>query len=266
MAKKTKLELKKKNNKGGSENTLYVSKDWKNEKDYDYTKDHTPELWAWEFLRRNPEYRKDWEKTLALWENAIDDKPNLWAQLFNVDCSKENYQTRTLPFKGARDKWGLFLPEIINPSIDKPLVEWPFSFFHTYGYYYGKDDLDNFPDLKSTEVLAVFDMAKPIQQQLEYFKELLEEDQNYLLAYTELNIPEVKNKPGYRKDYIRILDALEVNAETKEIASVIFPSEENSKPEYHGNRMVRDSLVAAKKFRDGMYRNFLQKPSEWKKI
>ena len=36
--------------------------DWRNEDDYERTKTLSAEGWAWEFLRRNPEYRKDYEK------------------------------------------------------------------------------------------------------------------------------------------------------------------------------------------------------------
>ena len=34
--------------------------DWRDPASYDYTRDLTREGWAWEFLRRNPNYRKSW--------------------------------------------------------------------------------------------------------------------------------------------------------------------------------------------------------------
>ena len=36
--------------------------DWKNPNDYARMDDFTPSQWAWEFLRRNPEYVKAWER------------------------------------------------------------------------------------------------------------------------------------------------------------------------------------------------------------
>ena len=41
-----------------------TKKDWRNKAVYDYTNDLDLNGWAWEFLRRNPEYRKDWKKEL----------------------------------------------------------------------------------------------------------------------------------------------------------------------------------------------------------
>ncbi len=243
-----------------------MARDWKNEKDYDYMDNHTPELWAWEFLRRNPEYRKDWDTALAIWKkNNKSDAPNYWAPLFGSSCSEENHQPDTLSFSGARSKWGLYIDEIINPDIDKPLVEYPYSLFYTYDSFYEKDDFHLLPELNDLECVTVFDLAKPIQQQLEHFKSILEDYQSSLAAYTELEIPKVKNKSIYWKDYIRILDAYEANAEKKDIASVIFPEKTNTHPEYYGNETVRDSLEAAEKIRDENYRKILQKPSQWKK-
>ena len=37
-------------------NTMGI--DWRKKEDYDYTDTLSPEGWAWEFLRRLPEYRK----------------------------------------------------------------------------------------------------------------------------------------------------------------------------------------------------------------
>ena len=50
--------------------------DWRNSKDYEYTKDLTPSEWAWEFLRRNPEFLDDCE---ALAEAHKNGSPEEWA-------------------------------------------------------------------------------------------------------------------------------------------------------------------------------------------
>jgi hypothetical protein len=44
-----------------------VMQDWRNPADYDYLLEDamTPERWAWEFLRRNPDYRREWDQLLA---------------------------------------------------------------------------------------------------------------------------------------------------------------------------------------------------------
>ena len=38
---------------------------WRNETDYDFTEGLTHERWAWEFLRRNSEYRRDWHERFS---------------------------------------------------------------------------------------------------------------------------------------------------------------------------------------------------------
>jgi transcriptional regulator len=39
--------------------------DWRDPASYEYTRDLTREGWAWEFLRRNPNYRKSWRDQLG---------------------------------------------------------------------------------------------------------------------------------------------------------------------------------------------------------
>jgi hypothetical protein len=34
--------------------------DWRHAEDYAFTADLTRHQWAWEFLRRNPDYRRQW--------------------------------------------------------------------------------------------------------------------------------------------------------------------------------------------------------------
>ncbi len=38
---------------------------WKNDTDYNYTKRLDGPGWAWEFLRRNPDYRNDYDDLIA---------------------------------------------------------------------------------------------------------------------------------------------------------------------------------------------------------
>lgn len=264
MIKKTQHDTKKKKMKIAPRNPLPPLKDWKNEEEYKYLDKYTAEseLWAWEFLRRNAEYRKDWNTAFVIWgKNNKSDAPNYWAQLFGSSCSSENYRPETILFNDARNKWGLLFNEIIDPDVDKPLVEYPYSLFYTYGYYYEKDDLDNLPDLKSTEVLAVFDMAKPIQQQLEYFKAILEDYQNDLIAYSTLRIPYVINKPIYWKDQLRIFDAKAAGSTDKEIAPVIY----NEETYNNAQKKVKNGYKSAVNMINGGYRNILQRPSKMKR-
>lgn len=44
-----------------------MQRDWRNPNDYRFTETLSPELWAWQFLRRNPEYRRDYEWFISNW-------------------------------------------------------------------------------------------------------------------------------------------------------------------------------------------------------
>ncbi len=52
---------------------------WQQLKDYDFIKNCRPELIAWEFLRRNPHYQKDYQQFITTWralEQQYDVAPN----------------------------------------------------------------------------------------------------------------------------------------------------------------------------------------------
>ena len=42
--------------------------DWRRTEDYQFTQEIKLDLWAWEFLRRNPEYIKDWHWFDQTWQ------------------------------------------------------------------------------------------------------------------------------------------------------------------------------------------------------
>jgi len=44
---------------------------WRKPDEYPSPKDLTDREWAWEFLRRNPEYRQEWEEALRDWERDL---------------------------------------------------------------------------------------------------------------------------------------------------------------------------------------------------
>ena len=116
---------------------------WKNSNDYLYTQSLSTELWAWEFLRRNPEYRSDWETFNTRWKGLEADygkAPNRdfprWkndprayiseqdAELIcpddlGISCVIEDNKVLIECWMGA--KWG-FYKFPLNPSYTSPKV------------------------------------------------------------------------------------------------------------------------------------------------
>jgi len=50
-----------------------MQRDWRNPDDYAFTQDLSPELWAWQFLRRNPQYHKDYHWFISAWRELEAD-------------------------------------------------------------------------------------------------------------------------------------------------------------------------------------------------
>ena len=50
---------------------------WRNPDDYAYTRELSRELWAWEFLRRDPEYRKPNVPDELLWREVFTEVPRV---------------------------------------------------------------------------------------------------------------------------------------------------------------------------------------------
>jgi hypothetical protein len=218
-------------------------KNWRDLTEYEYMDDHTPELWAWEFLRRNPEYNRDWESALSAYIKGF---------------SENNYQIKneikSVLFHGVKEKWGLFFDEIFNPAFNYPCKDPNFPLFYTYGYFYDKNSLEQIPNLKDSQVLAVFDLSKPLQQQLEYFGELLEEEQDFFLWKHNVTIPNVRNKKIYWKDHLRRFDAVKSGATYKDIISAIFKDEDYDT----AVKKVKNSYKRVLEISKGSYLQFLQ--------
>jgi len=136
----------------------------------------------------------------------------------------------SVPAKGAAKKWGFFVDELKNPEIDDPSKEYNFPIFKIFGYYYSSEDqnLNMLPRIGGSEVIALFDLLKPIQKQLEHFKSLLEEEQILILERkgTKLKQTKIPTNDLWER-YLRILDGKAANARHREIADIIFPDDES---------------------------------------
>lgn len=273
--------------------------DWRNAQDYEFTNQLTRDGWAWEFLRRNPEYVKEWDNALVKYQidhgKYRDDLlPKITALLENGEGSvnlipgyskevnadnlldKERrfllyYANQLLKkevpsdisYKGARSKWGFCLDHLINPETDNPKTDPDIPLFKSFRYIYSRNNINRLPDLKEEEVVIVFDLSKRISPQLDYFKALLKEEQDDLKDSGKIKIRSGTNPLDTWTNHLRILDAKKENAANKEIAKIIFPKHENTVGfDYAGNTKVKDSYNAALKNVNGDYRKlFLTNPN-----
>jgi transcriptional regulator/type VI secretion system activator RovC-like protein len=78
--------------------------DWKNPDDYAYLNDYNLHEWAWEFLRRNPEYRKAYFALEAMATKGI---------LQEIQEDREKREAFQALHEATTEPWGLRLPS--NP-------------------------------------------------------------------------------------------------------------------------------------------------------
>jgi len=205
---------------------------WKNPDEYPDPTKTSDIQWAWEFLRRNKDYQKDYQnRNDIVMGNLLPDdicqKYGLHPNSAFPDPASNN------PGEADYDDGVAF----INPirfrgsvlSVVKP------EFDETTGRYhsevYGDHDM---------EVYVRFDLSVPLKQQVDNVKESLYEMQK------RLNI-----KPSYKKQdfvrYLRILDALYDEAQNKEIARILYSDIKtvSKKEDYPGQNKIKNATRAA---------------------
>ena len=140
-----------------------IKRDWKNPQDYQDMQKFTVHQIAWEFLRRNPEYIKDWEKKIKKFKNKQKDKfipcdPAKWGISRYLDPNKEY----------ARSYFNLWIP-LGEPSKIQGLVIGLGSFETSY-----------VPDCQQGEFLFKFNFYQPVNLQINLAKVILKSTQDSL--------------------------------------------------------------------------------------
>lgn len=235
-------------------------RDWTDSKAYEFTSALTPEQWAWEFLRRNPEYRSQWQ---AFWETrqsleAIYGRPpdrdfNAWKQDLRAwvpasecgagECRMDQDKVLIECAFGAR--WGFykFPPDPDqDDAVGRGLLTWrepdregpePLG-LEDRGYL--GDDL--------AKVALGFDLRLPLRAQLEQAKRLLQVLQRQR-RQQGMQLMTVVNFVAQWRLYLRLLDAEGQGANRSEMARRF------------GLSALEDNLSAARAMADGGYRSLL---------
>jgi hypothetical protein len=238
---------------------------------------------AWEFLRRNPEYQKDWDAYLSICRSVLPHyDPRVELSQSDYDKledhpdhlhfepgrsgqeSEDEWRSRVkagritlLPIWYAR-KWGL------RNTIYDPHYPYDSSFpcptfIHSPSIVHILTE--NWPGFKEggpiytlhPKTAIGFDMSLPIDLQIEAVRKYLLGHQQYLIKKDVIK-PFPNNVP--RKEwvvYLRLLDADAAGAKPKEIAAQLYPEEEDVYPDYIPQKKVRTALKQAKKWRDEWY-------------
>ncbi len=219
---------------------------WREPTDYLFPSDLRDYFWAWEFLRRNPDYRADWSRALS----RYTEKTGEWAAspsdsfesifregviLLSNFCEDPSSSEFYLPVDEKENwklGWGL-----VNPAIDRPRF---LNFAVGYGAvnFVAEGAKTQMKPSGKRYPWAVFDIELPIKPQTDAVLKSLKEFQKR----HKIKPHRVKHHRDLWPLYLRLLDAALDARTPKQMADVL-------KNEVHGldEKKVWAQLQAARK-------------------
>lgn len=236
-------------------------KDWRDQIQYQYTEDHTLRLWAWEFLRRNENYVKEWQEELPgglmRIENILNNNGMPWDNKKHLKDYTPDKPDFHIPSMTPRERWGIMA--YVNPDQDKPsfrALTFLSDTFHTASLTNDTRNGMNRNDEKEThiflnqyEIAYAFNMELPLKPQMEKAKKFLSRIQKEF----KLQIKKSKRHKDNWLTYLRILDAYSEGVKPAIIAKILFPKIPNEHPDYNGTNRVKDSYNQAMELVNGGY-------------
>lgn len=193
--------------------------DWRNADNYKHINIKTPNnICAWEFLRRNPEYQKDFAEYQRSGEIPSLPSPG--------------------PYESTNmcDWYGLGpSSENLDPSIDIPRLFYigtdEYPYFSTRGYGKRLEFPDEFRVVLATE----FDYAEQIKKIKAFFIKHRKKQKEF------------RQRKEFYATYLRILDARSSGATAREILDIVYMEQVKAESE------VYNSAQKVEELRDGEY-------------
>lgn len=219
--------------------------DWRKPDDYHFPRNFPAYRWAWEFLRRNPDYRKDWSNVLSRFRSKTGEfqEHKDWKERLRrgeylvldgeIGTDDPDDPLFYLPVVEANN-WGLRV--LVNPSTDHPAD----LGFHPGGTMRVMREGESLKSRGPAYPIVVFDLQYQLEPQFEALLPRLERVRESLDI--KLKQPKPKHHRALWPRYLRLLDADLDKPTLRQINDVL-------KREEHGmdERKVWDRLQAAKK-------------------
>ena len=255
--------------------------DWRNPDDYEFMNNLFKPGWAWQFIRRNPEYRKDWERELPKfldgWKKIQEDPDNQGVpELTEPLLSIEDPAFAIYPIsKVLEQKWGLkclFNPAQNNPRISE--IDVAIDYGWHYSSYPPRGWEGAFPtDGQSVEiparipegtVLFQFDLRSPLNPQLNSTKRALLRLQKETIQRGKFKLKHPKPHKDNWRDYLRVYDAVSELGDNdgvfREIGKVVINYHTDVHPDYYGSGVARKQYPAVQKLIQNGFLEILQTP------
>jgi Family of unknown function (DUF6499)/Uncharacterized conserved protein (DUF2285) len=255
--------------------------DWRARAEYKKLKSLTMRQWAWEFLRRNHDYRTFWRETIAPVcddSGAIDDgklqaalnsydgkdweelcarmkrqhgcdwepfvqtqSPETWGLLSAADPRKSDGWRLIQTFTGDPLHWR-DAPELVSP--------WAEPIFGTDVLRASPGAGKHTVTLAPEEMAIVFDLSRPLDGQLTAARRAMIE------RAARLGLKQ--SAPRRRTDkyplYLRLLDAVDAGIAAGRIAKELFSDKSNEYPDYQQRQTFKNHAAQAERLRERGYR------------
>jgi hypothetical protein len=218
--------------------------DWRDPAQYPHPRDCSLRQWAWEFLRRNPEYRALWREHIEPFYDPTlryqDQDVGVVGPAYGVPADKQA-AFMLLPADkqaelGYRHRFGL---DSFPPSPDD---DYPPLFTGTGLRYTAEREARML--LYPGQIAVVFDLTRSIRRQLAAAKMVFDEERK------QGGIPEPhRNRIEWFASYLRVLDGVDAGAKPTKIGAMLFPKQSKKQRLSY----VRDYRDAAIKLRDKDY-------------
>lgn len=214
--------------------------DWKNPKEYPPEDGTSMRQWAWEFMRRNPEYAQDIREINMVFRITLlssSDQELARKLTDNEKFDKRQYFTDKYACEFAN---GATLPEDSRPPMYA--AEWiPMSTI-AFPVYTKPTTWSHFT--------ARFDLSLPIKAQIRAVETNLKEA---IKSLDPEKVPKPKNlHPDKYPIYLRLIDANNTGASQEEISEFIYGT--NGALDEKTIKSIRDNTRAAHQLRDFGFR------------
>lgn len=249
---------------------------WKKEEEYPEKKGVSMHRWAWEFLRRNQEYRENWEHCVNTAKSIVPgfDPTDPGEALDQLESDERFYVydpakklgesdaewvqrvekgTRSDIFQWHGKKWGL------RSWITDP--EQGYCDFELNGtaVSLAGPGWDGFSEAPRTKAACIIDFNLPLEGQLAALSKWAKQRHETLIEKGDVTNWKEKRGQDYRL-YLRILDALEEKGgadqseKVKFIGENFYRDKDNEYPGFLRDKSARAAIKTAISLRDEGYR------------
>lgn len=204
-----------------------IYRDWRQPEAYAFCDRLTSAQWAWEFLRRNPDYQREWREFWQTWREleavygrpperdfcAWKNDPRAWipaSECAEGDCRVDQDKVLIECALGAR--WGFhkFPPD---PEDDDPVGEgrlvWRAAGEEPLPVVIDENDLDG---LGAEKIALLFDLSLPLKAQLEQARRQLQMESALRRRQELLQPKRVSLMKEHWKLLLRVADAEHADA------------------------------------------------------